>query len=69
MRPRDKIKTIQDYDKFLRSRGFSKRETKILCRAWKDLEPDKTCGTLTIGELIKKQAGIKTANQKQVVNL
>jgi len=44
MRPRDKIKTIQDYDKFLRSRGFSKRETRILCMAWYRLEDDaKPC--------------------------
>ena len=40
MRPRDGIKNVRDYDKFLRSRGFSKRETRILCMAWYRLEDD-----------------------------
>lgn len=36
--PRDSIKSIRDYEKFLKSRGFSIREAKILARAWHALE-------------------------------
>ena len=38
MKVRNKIKTIRDYEKFLKSRGFSKTEALILSRAWKDIE-------------------------------
>lgn len=38
MTPRDGINNIRDYEKFLRSRGFSCKESKVLARAYKDLE-------------------------------
>jgi hypothetical protein len=34
MRNRDKIKTYIDYDKFLLAQGFSRKESKILSKAW-----------------------------------
>jgi hypothetical protein len=37
MTPRDKIITIRDYEAFLKSRGFTGTESKILARAWRDL--------------------------------
>lgn len=36
--PREAIKTIRDFEQFLKSRGFSGREAKILARAYRDLE-------------------------------
>lgn len=63
MRPRDKIKTVKDFDKFLRSRGFSKRETRIICRAWHQIEKKGECGKMvetngkTIGELTQEIRG------------
>lgn len=36
--PRDSIKTIRDFEQFLKARGFSGREAKILARAYRDLE-------------------------------
>ena len=38
MTVRDGIKNIRDYEKFLRSRGFSRNESRVLARAYKDLE-------------------------------
>lgn len=38
MTVRDGIKNIRDYEKFLRSRGFSRKESTVLARAYKDLE-------------------------------
>lgn len=35
--PREAVKTIRDYEQFLRSRGFSIREAKILARAYREL--------------------------------
>jgi hypothetical protein len=36
--PREAIKTVRDYEKFLRSRGFSGREAKILAKSYRDIE-------------------------------
>ncbi|CAM5241594.1 hypothetical protein SSTU70S_00371 [Stutzerimonas stutzeri] len=36
--PREAIKTIRDFEQFLKSRGFSGREAKILARAYRDLD-------------------------------
>lgn len=35
---RTAIKTVRDFEQFLRARGFSIREAKILARAYRDLE-------------------------------
>lgn len=37
--PREAIKTVRDYEKFLRARGFSIREAKVLARAYRELAP------------------------------
>jgi len=37
MRPRDSIKNIRDYEIFLRSRGFSRAEARILATAFRKL--------------------------------
>ena len=39
--PRESIKTIRDYEKFLNCRGFSRRESKILAAGWIRLEEEK----------------------------
>lgn len=39
--PRESIKTIRDYEKFLRGRGFSRRESKILAGGWVWIEEEK----------------------------
>lgn len=39
--PRDAIKTIRDYERFLRARGFTGTESRILARSYRDLEPNK----------------------------
>lgn len=39
--PRESIKTIRDYERFLHSRGFSRRESKILAAGWIWLEEEK----------------------------
>lgn len=36
--PRQAVKTVRDYERFLRQRGFSVREAKILARAYRELE-------------------------------
>lgn len=36
--PREAIKTVRDYERFLRSRGFSIREAKQLARAYREIE-------------------------------
>jgi hypothetical protein len=36
--PRDTIKSIRDFEQFLKARGFSGREAKILARAYRNLE-------------------------------
>ncbi|GAB5449928.1 MAG: hypothetical protein Hals2KO_02560 [Halioglobus sp.] len=38
MRPREKMKTVRDFDKALKSWGFSVRERKALCKAWLTLQ-------------------------------
>lgn len=40
--PREAIKTVRDYERFLRSRGFSIREAKQLARAYRELESTST---------------------------
>jgi len=35
MTPRDKIKTRVDFERFLRSRGFTRREAQIIAVSWK----------------------------------
>lgn len=35
MSPRSEIKTIRDYEQFLRSRGFSKKEAILLSTSFK----------------------------------
>lgn len=42
MKVRNSIKTIRDYEKFLRARGFSRNESKILVKGWKELEQIKS---------------------------
>ena len=42
MTPRDGIKSIREYESFLRSRGFSRREALVLSRAYKDLEKNNS---------------------------
>lgn len=37
--PRAAIKSIRDFEQFLKVRGFSCREAKILARAWRTLDP------------------------------
>ncbi len=36
--PRQAIASVRDYEKFLRLRGFSGREAKILARSYRELE-------------------------------
>lgn len=36
--PRLAVKSVRDYEKFLRQRGFSGREAKILARAYREIE-------------------------------
>ncbi len=40
--PREAIKTVRDYERFLRSRGFSIREAKLLARAYREIESPGT---------------------------
>jgi hypothetical protein len=36
--PRDSIKSLRDFEKFLKARGFSGREAKILARSYRDID-------------------------------
>ena len=38
MKARKRIVSIRDFEKFLRSRGFSRKESMILAKGWKELE-------------------------------
>lgn len=38
MTPRDAINSVRDYERFLRQRGFSRREAVTLARSYRDLE-------------------------------
>ncbi len=42
--PRDSIKNLRDYERFLRSRGFSNREAKILARSYRELDTPEQGG-------------------------
>lgn len=43
--PRAAIKSIRDFEQFLKVRGFSIREAKILARGWRALEtPEQEVG-------------------------
>jgi hypothetical protein len=42
--PREAIKTVREYEKFLRARGFSQREAKRLAGAFRPLENDDGAG-------------------------
>jgi len=33
MTPRDKIKSLKDFERFLRARGFSRKEALVICVA------------------------------------
>ncbi|WP_019411090.1 hypothetical protein [Pseudomonas psychrophila] len=44
--PRDSIKSVRDYEKFLRSRGFSLSEAKRLAGAYKTLENNGGAGVI-----------------------
>lgn len=44
MRPRDSIKNLRDYESFLRSRGFSRNEARILASAYKRLPQHSPAG-------------------------
>jgi hypothetical protein len=36
--PRAAVRTVREYEQFLRARGFSIREAKILARAYREIE-------------------------------
>lgn len=40
MKPGQKIDTLRDYERWLRRSGFSVKRSKILARAWRDVEAD-----------------------------
>ncbi len=40
--PRMAIKTVRDYEKFLRARGFSIREAKLLAKPYREIETAST---------------------------
>ena len=42
--PREAIKTVREYEKFLRSRGFSLSEAKRLAGAYRAIEKDSGAG-------------------------
>lgn len=42
--PREAIKTVREYEKFLRSRGFSLSEAKRLAGAYRPIEQDRGAG-------------------------
>jgi hypothetical protein len=62
MRPKDKIHTYANYDRFLRAAGFSKREARILSKAWFNLP--RNSGLPDIAMLAFKSTEIDVLTEK-----
>lgn len=63
MTVRDGIKNIRDYERFLRSRGFSRKEAVILAKAYKDLEikAGGSEGSVSAPQVLHSRASIGAA--------